>query len=215
MDQATLHFYRGHAEAYAGREITSRKARLAAFLALLPPGGRILELGCGAGGDTAEMLAQGFNVRATDGSPEMADVASKRLGRTVETLLFHEVDEVEAYDAVWANACLLHVPRDELADILALIRRALLELSVRGLAACNLCRRRRMEFAVGRERRGQRLRRQDGTDAVRRGAEGRAEGRVKNGYQLRDVAVYGRSSTRAGDGRRMWRSRYSFRRRIR
>ena len=33
MDEATLQFYRGHAEAYAGREITSRKARLAAFLA--------------------------------------------------------------------------------------------------------------------------------------------------------------------------------------
>ena len=125
MDEETLQFYRGNAEAYAGREITSRQARLTAFLALLPPGASILELGCGAGGDTAEMLARGFDVRATDGSPEMAAVASKRLGRTVETLLFHELDEVEAYDAVWANACLLHVPRDELADILALIWRAL------------------------------------------------------------------------------------------
>ena len=55
----------------------------------------------------------------------MADVASKHLGRTVETLLFHDLDEVEAYDAVWANACLLHVPRAELADILARIWRAL------------------------------------------------------------------------------------------
>jgi SAM-dependent methyltransferase len=125
VDQATLQFYRGNAEAYAGREITSRQARLTAFLALLPPRASILELGCGAGSDTAEMLARGFDVRATDGSPEMAAVASKRLGRTVETLLFHELDEVEAYDGVWANACLLHGPRDELADILRLIRRAL------------------------------------------------------------------------------------------
>ena len=125
MDEATLRFYGGHAEAYAQREITSRKARLASFLALLPKGARILELGCGAGGDTAEMLAQGFDVRATDGSPEMADVASKQLGRRVDTLLFHELDEVEAYDAVWANACLLHVPRDQLAHVLSLIRRAL------------------------------------------------------------------------------------------
>ncbi len=125
MDEATLQFYRGHAEAYAGREITSRKARLSAFLALLPTGARILELGCGAGGDTADMLAQGFDVRATDGSPEMAAVASKRLGRRVETLLFHELDEVGAYDAVWANACLLHVPREQLAHVLSLIWRAL------------------------------------------------------------------------------------------
>ncbi len=71
------------------------------------------------------MLARGFDVRATDGSPEMAAVASKRLGRTVETLLFHQLDAVEAYDAVWANACLLHVPRPELADVLARIWRAL------------------------------------------------------------------------------------------
>ena len=125
MDEETLKFYRGNAEAYAGREITSRQARLTAFLALLPPGARILELGCGAGGDTAEMLARGFDVRPTDGSPEMADVASKHLGRAVETLLFHELDEVEAYDGVWANACLLHIPRPELADVLARIWRAL------------------------------------------------------------------------------------------
>jgi SAM-dependent methyltransferase len=125
VDEQTLQFYRGHAEAYAGREITSRKARLAAFLALLPKGARILELGCGAGGDTAEILASGFSVRPTDGSPEMAAVATKRLGRSVETLLFHDLDEVEAYEGVWANACLLHVPRNELAGILRLIWRAL------------------------------------------------------------------------------------------
>jgi SAM-dependent methyltransferase len=125
VDEATLQFYRGNAEAYARRTFTSRQARLMAFLAQLPPGASILELGCGAGGDTAEMLARGFEVRATDGSPEMADVASKHLGRTVETLLFHELDEVEAYDGVWANACLLHVPRDQLADVLRLIWRAL------------------------------------------------------------------------------------------
>jgi SAM-dependent methyltransferase len=125
VDDETLQFYRGNAEAYSKRTFTSRQARLTAFLALLPPGACILELGCGAGGDTAEMLAHGFDVRATDGSPEMAAVASKHLGRTVETLLFHDLDEVEAYDAVWANACLLHVPRHQLADVLRLIWRAL------------------------------------------------------------------------------------------
>ena len=195
MDEATLQFYRGNAEAYAGREITSRQARLTAFLARLPPGAAILELGCGAGGDTAEMLARGFNVRPTDGSPEMADVASRRLGRTVETLLFHDLDDVEAYEGVWANACLLHVPRNELADILRLIWRALkpagrllrqlqdrrrrwpryaqslLQLSLAGLAARHLCRGRQLEFAVNRERRSQRVRRQDGVDAVCRGSE--------------------------------------------
>jgi SAM-dependent methyltransferase len=125
VDDATLQFYRRNAEAYAKREITSRHARLTKFLALLPPGAAILELGCGAGGDSAEMLARGYDVTPTDGSPEMADVASRRLGRPVKTLLFHDLDAVEAYDGVWANACLLHVPRDQLANVLALIHRAL------------------------------------------------------------------------------------------
>ena len=125
MDEKTLQFYSSHAQAYAAREITSRQARLTAFLAQLEPSATILELGCGAGADTAAMLARGFDVRPTDGSAEMAAVASQRLGRTVGTLLFHDLDEVEAYDGVWANACLLHVPREQLANVLALIRRAL------------------------------------------------------------------------------------------
>ena len=125
MDDDTLQFYRRHAEAYAQREITSRHARMTRFLAPLAPGAKILELGCGAGGDSAEMLARGFDVRATDGSPELADIAARRLGRPVETLLFGDLDEAEVYDAVWANACLLHVPREQLAGVLARIRRAL------------------------------------------------------------------------------------------
>ena len=124
-DEETLRFYGTNAPAYAEREITSRQIRLGRFLARLSPRAAILELGCGAGADTAEMLARGFDVSPTDGSPEMAEVASRRLGRPVGTLLFHDLDAVEAYDGVWANACLLHVPRPELAHILKLIWRAL------------------------------------------------------------------------------------------
>ena len=124
MDEETLQFYRGNAKAYAGREIT-RHTRLTRFLALLPAGAKILELGCGAGADSEEMLAGGFDVRPTDGSAEMAEEAARRLGRPVETLLFHELDAVDSYDGVWANACLLHVPRPELGRVLALIWRAL------------------------------------------------------------------------------------------
>src|SRR5258708_39775075 len=124
-DEDTLRFYGRNAQAYTGREITSRQVRLNPFLALPSPGATILELGCGSGGDTAEMLARGFDVSPTDGSPEMAEVASRRLGRPVATLLFHDLAAGEAYHGVWANACLLHVPRPELAHVLALIWRAL------------------------------------------------------------------------------------------
>jgi SAM-dependent methyltransferase len=125
VDEKTLQFYSSNAQAYADREISSRHARIDRFLGLLAPGAKILELGCGAGADTAAMLAKGFDVRPTDGSAEMAAVASQRLGRPVGTLLFHDLDEVEAYDGVWANACLLHVPREQLVNVLGLIRHAL------------------------------------------------------------------------------------------
>ena len=124
MDEETLQFYRGNAQAYAERE-TTKHTRLIRFLALLAPGATILELGCGAGADSAEMFARGFDVHPTDGSPEMASVASRRLGRPVQPLLFHDLNDIEAYDGVWANACLLHVPRSQLGQALALIWRAL------------------------------------------------------------------------------------------
>jgi SAM-dependent methyltransferase len=124
MDETTLTFYRENAEAYAGWK-KAPSTRLKAFLELLPKGGTILELGCGAGNHSAVMLAEGFAVRATDGSPEMAEIASRRIGQPVEAMRFDQLDAEQAYDGVWASACLLHVPRDELAGILARIHRAL------------------------------------------------------------------------------------------
>jgi SAM-dependent methyltransferase len=124
VDDETLQFYRRNAEAYAGWA-KAPSTRLKGFLALLPAHGSILELGCGAGNHCAEMLAAGFRVRATDGSPEMAAIASHRLGHPVEAMRFDELDEHEAFDGVWASACLLHVPRDELTGILSRISRAL------------------------------------------------------------------------------------------
>jgi SAM-dependent methyltransferase len=124
VDEETLKFYRHNAESYAAwAKAPSR--RLIGFLGLLPPSGSILELGCGAGNHAAEMLARGFTLRATDGSPEMAEVATRRLNHPVETMRFEELDDHDAFDGVWASACLLHVPMDELAGILARIHRAL------------------------------------------------------------------------------------------
>jgi SAM-dependent methyltransferase len=124
VDEETLQFYRRNAESYAAWA-KAPSTRLIGFLGLLPQDGSVLELGCGAGNHAAEMLARGFTLRATDGSPEMAEVATRRLNHPVETMRFEELDDHDAFDGVWASACLLHVPRDELAGILARIHRAL------------------------------------------------------------------------------------------
>ncbi len=124
MDDATLEFYRRNAESYAAWA-KAPSTRLIGFLGLLPPGGSVLELGCGAGNHAAEILVRGFNLRATDGSPEMAEIASRRLNHPVDVMRFDELEEREAFDGVWASACLLHVPKPELAGILTRIHRAL------------------------------------------------------------------------------------------
>ncbi|MBP1860812.1 class I SAM-dependent methyltransferase [Rhizobium herbae] len=125
VDTETLRFYATEAEVYALRSRATKNARLDGFLTGLPAGARILELGCGGGQDSHAMLARGFDVTPTDGSPEMAEQAERLLGRPVAVLAFDRLDETAAYDAVWASACLLHVPRQELAAVLSRIHRAL------------------------------------------------------------------------------------------
>ena len=122
---STADFYAENAEAYASRGRTAHMERIQPFCARLALGSRILELGCGGGEDSEAMLALGFDVVPTDGSEALALLASKRLGRPVQVLLFDELDDVAAYDGIWANACLLHAPREDLPGILHRIRRAL------------------------------------------------------------------------------------------
>lgn len=124
-DAATLAFYDAEAVPYAARRAVEGTRALDAFLRHLAPGACILELGCGGGQDAAVMIAAGFDVTPTDGSPGLAAVAERRLGRPVRVMRFDELNEVAAYDAVWANACLLHVPEEALPDILRRIHTAL------------------------------------------------------------------------------------------
>jgi SAM-dependent methyltransferase len=124
-DDPTLRFYAERAAAYAAESRTGPAARLGAFLDLLPAGALVLELGCGNGQDAAAMLARGFRADPTDGSPEMAAQASARLGRPVRVMPFDALDAEAVYDAVWAHACLLHVPWAGLPGVLRRIRRAL------------------------------------------------------------------------------------------
>jgi SAM-dependent methyltransferase len=124
-DPETLRFYAAEAATYAARSRSAPANRLGVFLDRLAPGAAILELGCGNGMDAAEMLRRGFAVDPTDGAPEMAAQAARRLGRTVRVMAFHELDADAAYDAVWAHACLLHVPWPDVPAVLRRIHRAL------------------------------------------------------------------------------------------
>jgi SAM-dependent methyltransferase len=120
-DLATLAFYDRESALYAARK-SGPARRLTAFLAHLAPGAKILELGCGSGHEAEAMIAAGFAVTPTDGSPGLAEEAEARLGVPVRVMRFDQLPAGGDYDAVWANACLLHVPEEGLADILERIR---------------------------------------------------------------------------------------------
>jgi SAM-dependent methyltransferase len=123
-DPTTLKFYADNAATYA-RHAQGATPQLSGFMSLLPSGGLVLELGTGNGRDAAAMLAAGFSVTPSDASPELAAEAESRLGKSVRIMAFHELNEFDAYDGVWACAALLHAPRAELTDDLARIFRAL------------------------------------------------------------------------------------------
>ena len=125
MDQQTAEFYQARAEEWAAAAKWEWNEWLDPFLDLLPPGARILELGCGDGRDAARMIARGFAVDASDGSERMAKLASRRLGYDVPVRRFDQLDADCAYDATYASASLLHVPLAELPAILTRIHRAL------------------------------------------------------------------------------------------
>jgi SAM-dependent methyltransferase len=124
-DAATLRFYADEASAYVANARGRASRHLDAFLRLLAPGARILELGCGDGRDSEAMLARSFDVDSTDGTEAIARQAEVRLSRSVGVMRFDELEAQAVYDGVWANACLLHVPRPALPDVLSRIFQAL------------------------------------------------------------------------------------------
>jgi SAM-dependent methyltransferase len=125
VDRGTLNFYQTRAREWAAHLPHDHSRWLDAFLDELPQGARILELGCGDGRDAAWMIERGFDVHPSDGAPEMARLASERLGRVVPVMRFDEVDACEEYDAVWSQAALLHVAERDLSSVLARVHRAL------------------------------------------------------------------------------------------
>lgn len=125
MDPQTLDFYSQRADEWAAALPYDHSPFLDSFLDLLPSGARVLEMGCGDGREAARMIERGFAVDTSDGTPTMARLASERLGFEVPVRRFEELEAVEAFDGVWCQASLLHVPEPDLPDVLARIHRAL------------------------------------------------------------------------------------------
>lgn len=122
----TIRFYDENAAEYFDQtselDVSSLRRR---FLEKLPDGARILDAGCGSGRDARAFLDAGYEVVAIDASRGMAEQARKRLGVEVEVMRFEEMSFREEFDGIWACASLLHVPSEDLPDVLERMRRAL------------------------------------------------------------------------------------------
>ena len=124
-DAATIAYYQANAPHYTLSFGQAPSRHLDAFLDRLAPGASVLELGCGAGRDSARIAERGFTLDATDGTPAMVRKANERFDIAARVMRFDELDAKEAYDAVWAHACLLHVARADLPGVLASVHAAL------------------------------------------------------------------------------------------
>ena len=115
--------YDAHAADYARASADlpdSARSDVTEFAARVGAGARVLEIGSGGGRDAAAMEALGLRVRRTDVVPGFVEVL-RAAGHEAEVLdpLTDDLSAADGpYDAVWANASLLHVARADLPEVL-------------------------------------------------------------------------------------------------
>jgi SAM-dependent methyltransferase len=125
-DPRTIAVYDAKAGDYADRFASTAPDRhLSGFIAALPKGARVLDLGCGPGTASAFLRSAGHDPDPVDAAPAMVKLANDRhdLGARIAT--FDDIAAVAAYDGVWANFSLLHAPRADLPRHIAALHRAL------------------------------------------------------------------------------------------
>jgi SAM-dependent methyltransferase len=103
-------------------------ALVSSALAAFRPGGRVLELACGTGIWSEQLLPFADHLTLVDGSPEMLQIAATRL-RSPEVVMI-EADlfrwqPAEKFDVVFFGFWLSHVPDERFADFWRLVGRCL------------------------------------------------------------------------------------------
>lgn len=95
------------------------------FLERLPKGAAILDAGCGSGRDSLAFKKLGYQVTAIDGSEELCKLAEEYIGQEVKNVRFQDLEFENEFDGIWACATLLHVPSEELPEVIKNLAKAL------------------------------------------------------------------------------------------
>lgn len=122
----TIDYYNKHAEEFTASTFeVDMESLYQPFLAELPRGTRILDVGCGSGRDTLAFKNKAYQVDAIDYSEELVKKATRLTGIPVKLQSFYEIDADEAYDGIWACASLLHCERTRLKEVIGKLLSAL------------------------------------------------------------------------------------------
>ena len=119
----TLAAYELHAEQYIARTSNIRSQLVDDLIALVPQDSSVLELGSGPGRDAAALEEAGLVVTRTDGAASFVKLFRSR-GLEAHTLDVTSDDFGGPFDAVFANAVLLHVARTRLRSVMVVAQRA-------------------------------------------------------------------------------------------
>lgn len=124
----TLGYYDTHADKFYNSTVNIEFSKMQnRFLSKLKKDSYILDFGCGSGRDTKYFLEQGCRVDAIDGSAELCRLAGEYIGIEVKKMFFQDLAEVDKYDGIWACSSILHLPIDELKEVMKKMAAALKE----------------------------------------------------------------------------------------
>jgi len=126
MTNSTLEYYEKNAEQFIQDTLNKNmSASYEVFERYLHKSAHILDAGCGSGRDSLYFKNRGYQCTAFDISSKMCDFASDLLRQEVHQLSFDELRFEDEFDAAWASASLLHVPKKEMPSVMKKLSRAL------------------------------------------------------------------------------------------
>lgn len=127
MKNKTIDYYNEHVQEFIQSTIDADMSSIyKEFLPLMPPGGSILDLGCGSGRDSLFFKNQGYEVVALDASRNMCKQAEMLIGHPVINMKIEEMDFENQFNGIWACASLLHVEKTKMPEVFQKLIRALL-----------------------------------------------------------------------------------------
>lgn len=129
--ESTAHFYDRHAAEYFQRTVHADFSGIyERFLAFVPDAGRILDAGCGSGRDLREFVRRGYRATGIDSSRELVKLAERHSSAPCHVMRLEALSFTNCFEAIWACASLLHLPKSMLGGALRRLGTALVPQGV-------------------------------------------------------------------------------------